>query len=88
MAKIYNISTKQLLADIPKYPFDEVPTVILESTGKLTIDELNIMEKAIEQSRSIIGMCYVGHEDDIILWHSNYIDKLIRRLERALEKGA
>lgn len=84
MAKIYDFKTKQLIADLPKYDFLEVPESLINGSAPLTKAELDLISQAVSQSEMIINMCQ-DDEEDIFMWHDDYLAKLCARMERSLQ---
>lgn len=85
MAKIYDIKTKKLLADLPKHRFTEVPALVMEGNGPLTAEELTLIEFAIGESEYIINSCH-DDEEEVFMWYDEYLNKLINRMSRSLQK--
>lgn len=83
MAKIIDFKTKKLIADPPRFEFVEVPEEIMSADTPLTRAELDLIGQAVRCSRDIINMCH-DDEEDIFMWHDNYLAKLCARMERAL----
>ena len=83
MAKIYDLFTKNLIADVPKFYFVPVKDEVLKAQGPLTTEERNVIIQSIKESELIIDKVCSDTDLDIIDQHDHYINRCEHRLALA-----